>query len=233
MIIAYNGTRTVGLAKCSKIHRVTNLWTAVPWAVAAGGALQRGRDVLQWGVAAAQVGERARFGAHTCKARRLEEEAMVDSTDTAESFEVESEHGRSDSSDTAMPDSSANPVYGSKGNASPSFRAEEWGDEAQVKSSDDVFEEEPGQEDGEEEKTVSGAVAVCSRRCRAVACAVLQSNPRRSVQGANVLAMIQSAVTLVFAPSVCLYLVTIMTDCTANSPHGSYLDFQVRSSWPT
>ena len=161
---------------------------------------------------------------------------MIDSTDAAESFEVESEHGRSDSSGTAMPDSSANPVYGSKGEASPSFRAEDWGDEAQVKSSDEVFEEEPGQEGGEEEKTVSGAVAVCSRRClncQAVACAVLQSNPRRSVQGANVLAVIQSAVTLVFAPSVCLYLVTIMTDCTANSPHGSYLDFQVRSSWPT
>ena len=41
------------------------------------------------------------------------------------------------------------------------------------------------------------------------------------------LAAIQTAVTLVFAPAVCLYLVTIMTDCTANSPHGSYLDFQV------
>lgn len=45
------------------------------------------------------------------------------------------------------------------------------------------------------------------------------------------LAIIQTAVTFVFAPAVCLYLVTIMTDCTANSPHGSYLDFQVRY-WP-
>lgn len=42
------------------------------------------------------------------------------------------------------------------------------------------------------------------------------------------LAAIQTLVTLVFAPMVCVYLVTIMTDCTANSPHGSYLDFQVR-----
>ena len=47
-------------------------------------------------------------------------------------------------------------------------------------------------------------------------------------QGANALVIIQTAVTLVFAPSVCLYLISVMTDCFATSPHGSLIDFQVR-----
>ena len=61
-------------------------------------------------------------------------------------------------------------------------------------------------------------------------CAVAQVSPACIclAQGAAVLATIQTAVTLVFAPSVCFYIVTIMTDCTANSPHGSYVDLQVR-----
>ena len=85
-----------------------------------------------------------------------------DSIDTAQSFEVEGEYNRSGSGNTAMPDSSANPVYGSKGEGSPSFRAEEWGEPAEVKSSDNVFEEEPGSEDDEEQETVSGPLPSAS-----------------------------------------------------------------------
>jgi len=49
-------------------------------------------------------------------------------------------------------------------------------------------------------------------------------------QGANVLVTIQAGVTLGFAPFVCFYIVTIMFDCTAFSPHGSWIDFQVIST---